>query len=248
MKSRTLKISLLFIASLISSVGAVANDLDDAVEAMRTGDFAVAYCIMRPLAEAGDADAQYNIGWMYLNGYGLRVNDSLALDWWEKASAQGNADASFSIGMLYSLGEGAVPKNPDKAIDYYLLSAIAGQEDAVISLQSMMLRNDEPMNDRMHAMLTEHASLFGTKRQVKANKLNARKGPSVEMEVMATLQKGQVVLEMFKQGKWSQVAILDSDGVAQDGVKQGSLDQTVWVYNPLLEDIDNIAPEPAAHN
>lgn len=248
MKNRTLKILLLFIASLIFSVEAVANDLDDAVEAMHTGDFAVAYCIMRPLAEAGDADAQYNIGWMYLNGYGLRVNDRLALDWWEKASKQGNADASFSIGMLYSLGEGAVPKNPDKAIDYYLLSAVAGQEDAIITLQSMMLRNDKPMSDRMHAILTEHASLFGIKRQVKANKLNARKGPSIEMEVMARLQKGQIVLEMFKQEKWSQVAVLDSDGVEPDGVKQNTLNQTVWIYNPLLEDIDNTAPVPETHN
>ncbi|MDT8282555.1 MAG: tetratricopeptide repeat protein [Gammaproteobacteria bacterium] len=238
----------MFITSLIPGVGAVANDLDDAVEAMRTGDFAVAYCILRPLAEAGDADAQYNIGWMYLNGYGLRVNDSLALEWWQKASAQGNADASFSLGMLYSLGEGAVPKDPDKAIDYYLLSAIAGQEDAIISLHSMMLRNDKAMRDRMHAILAEHASLFGIKRQVKANRLNARKGPSVEMEIMARLLKGQIVLEMFKQGKWSQVAVLGSDVVAQDGVKQDSLEQTVWIYNPLLEDVDDTTPESETHN
>ena len=43
-----------------------SNDLEDAIAAMHTGDFAEAYCIMRPLAERGDADAQYNIGWMYL--------------------------------------------------------------------------------------------------------------------------------------------------------------------------------------
>ena len=94
--------TIFFILAVINTT-ATASNFEGAVEAMRTGNFAEAYCIMRPLAEDGDADAQYNIGWMYLNGYGLRVNDSLALDWWKKASVQGHTDANFSIGMLYSL-------------------------------------------------------------------------------------------------------------------------------------------------
>jgi len=69
-----------------------------------------------------------------MNGYGLRVNDTLALEWWNKASRQGNVDASFSIGMLYSLGDGEVRKNSKKAIDYYLLAVKEGHEDAVIIL------------------------------------------------------------------------------------------------------------------
>ena len=216
---------LLFASLSVALNIAAAEALDDAVDAMRTGDFAEAYCIIRPLAEDGDADAQYNIGWMYLNGYGLRVNDSLALEWWIKASEQGHSDANLSIGMLYSLGDGEVPKDHDKAIDYYLLAAADGQEDAVLILQSMMLRNDRTIRPRMHDIISEHASLFGTRRQVKARKLNARSGPSVESRIVAQLLQGQTVLEMFKQGKWSQVVILDNEDV----------DRTVWVYNPLLE-------------
>jgi len=217
--------TLFILFSIAAFSSAMAEDIDDAVEAMRSGDFAEAYCIMRPLAEYGDADAQYNIGWMYLNGYGLRVNDSLALEWWHKASEQGHTDASFSIGMLYSLGEGEVPKDENKAIDFYLLAAEDGQDDAVTILQSMMLRNDRAIRSRMHSIITQHASLFGMKRQVKANKLNARNGPSVEDKIVAQLLKGQTVLEMFRQGTWSQVVVLGNEEV----------DQTVWVYNPLLE-------------
>ncbi len=200
---------------------------------MRSGDFAEAYCIMRPLAESGDADAQYNIGWMYLNGYGLRVNDSIALEWWNKASQQGHADSSFSIGMLYSLGEGDVPKDADKAIDYYLLAVEDGHEDAISILQSMMLRNDAAIRDRMNEIINKHAHLFGVKRKVKANKLNARKGPTVEDEIVTRLIKGQEILEMYAQGKWSQVALLEDKGEGQK-----KLNQTFWVYNPLLEKND----------
>ncbi len=215
----------LFLCTTVIFNNAVAEDLDDAVDAMRSGDFAEAYCIMRPLAEDGDADAQYNIGWMYLNGYGLRINDSLALEWWQKASEQGHSDASFSIGMLYSLGEGEVPKDLDKAIDYYLIAADDGHEDAVAILKSMMLRDDRFIRDRLHTIIQGREAMFGIERHVKAKRLNARKGPSTESKVVTRLLKGEKVLEVNRQGLWSQVVVLDKE----------EMDHTVWVYNPLLE-------------
>ena len=221
---------LLILPLQMESINVAASDLEDAVAAMHTGDFAEAYCIMRPLAERGDADAQYNIGWMYMNGYGLRVNDNLALKWWNKASSQGHTDASFSIGMLYSLGDGEVAKDSKKAIDYYLLAAKEGHEDAISILKSMMMRNDEEIRGRMHAIIYDHGLLFGEVRMVKARQLNARNGPSVESKIVAQLSNGQKVLEMDKQGKWSQVAILYNDGI-----DESIRDRTVWVYNPLLE-------------
>ena len=230
MLNKLLTVKILLLSLAMVSISVAASDLEDAVSAMRTGDFAEAYCIMRPLAERGDADAQYNLGWMYMNGYGLRVNDSLALEWWNKASDQGHVDASFSIGMLYSLGDGDVPKDSKKAIDYYLLAVKAGHEDAVIILQSMMMRNDKEISGRMHSIIYDYGLLFGQVRKVKASKLNARNGPSVESKIVAQLVNGQNVLEMDKQGKWSQVAILFNDGI-----DESIRDRTVWVYNPLLE-------------
>ena len=223
---------LLIAVLLIFSFGAESAELDDAVAAMRSGDFAVAYCIMRPLAENGDSDSQYNIGWMYLNGYGLRVNDEQALEWWQKAASQGHADARFSIAMLYSMGEGKVRRDPEKAIDYYLLALESGHADAVTMLQSMMLRNDMEIRGRMHSIVKSYPSSFGVTRQVKARKLNARKGPSVNEDIVTQLVQGQTVLEMQKVGRWSQVVVLDDENI----------DQTVWVYNPLLDD----AGKPAA--
>jgi len=218
-------IALSLLVSTVISDNVAAAGLDDAVEAMRAGDFAEAYCIIRPLAEYGDADAQYNIGWMYLNGYGLRINDTLALEWWQRASKQGHIDASFSIGMLYSLGEGRVAKDLDLAIDYYLLAARNDQEDAIALLQSMMMRNDKAILSRMNDIVNQYGLLFGKKRLVKAKKLNARTGPSAKEKIVTKLIKEQAVLELYKKGRWSQVALLGDAGVGR----------TVWVYNPLLE-------------
>lgn len=207
-------------------------DIDDAVSAMRAGDYAEAYCIMRPLAEAGDANAQFNIGWMYLNGYGLRVNESRALDWWQKAAEQGSTEASFSIGMLYSTGEGAIPKDENLAIDYYLQAAEDGHEDAISMLRSMMLHNEPAMTPRMHAIITQHKSLFGSERQVRARQLNARSGPSSKADIITRLPRGERVLQMKTLGRWAQVYLL----------QQPHSRQTLWVYEPYLE---NIAESPA---
>jgi len=215
-----------FLCAASAFNNAAAEALEDAVDAMRIGDFAEAYCVMRPLAEDGNAEAQYNIGWMYLNGYGLRVNDSLALEWWQKASEQGHRDASFSIGMLYSLGEGEVSKDSAKAIDYYLIAADAGHEDAIAILKFMLQKDDRHIRNRLYFIIHDRESMFGSVRYVKARKLNARNGPSTESEIVTQLKQGEKVLEVNKQGLWSQVVVLVNKNI----------DHTLWVYNPLLED------------
>ena len=214
---------------------ASAETMDDAISAMRVGDYAEAFCIMRPLAESGDAYAQYNIGWMYLNGYGLRVDEKRALDWWLKAAEQahsgGNtdasADASFSIGMLYSTGEGAIPKDANLAIDYYLQAAKLGHEDAISMLRSMMLHNEPAIIPRMRDIISQHKTLFGRERQVRAKQLNARSGPSSKADIVTRLYKDDRVLQIKTLGRWAQVYLL----------QQPDIRQTLWVYEPYLEDI-----------
>ena len=95
----------------------------------------------------------------------------------------------------------------------------------------MMLRNDKEIRSRIHPIIAQYGSLFGEKYLVKANKLNARNEASTESKVVARLLKGQAVLELHRQGKWSQVVVLDDE----------TIDRTVWVYNPLLEKNTDIA-------
>ena len=92
------------------------------------------------------------------------------------------------------------------------------------------MRNDKEIRGRMHSIIYDYGLLFGEIRLVKARKLNARVGPSVESKIVAQLVQGQRVLEIDKQGKWSQVAILYNDGIDEK-----IRDRTVWAYNPLLE-------------
>ena len=64
----------------------------------------------RPLAEQGNADAQFYLGLMYQRGYGVPQDNQQARHWWEKAAAQGLVDAQFNLGLIYENGEG-VPQD-----------------------------------------------------------------------------------------------------------------------------------------
>lgn len=199
-----------------------ASDVSDAINAMRAGNFAEAYCVLKPYAESGDAEAQYNIGWMYLNGYGLMMNDSKALEWWQRASDQGYTDASFSIAMLYSLGEGRVERDMDKAIDYYMMAVEDGHEDANMIIRSMLARDDESIRQRKQEIVRTYGYLLGPLFDVKVERANLRRKPSLESQIVTVLNQGEAMVELSAKGKWMQVGVLKSGEVA-------------WIYKSLLQ-------------
>ena len=59
------------ILALSVAAPAAAGPLDDAEAAIKRRDYATAVRLVRPLAEQGDANAQYNLGVFYDNGLGV---------------------------------------------------------------------------------------------------------------------------------------------------------------------------------
>ena len=57
-------------------------------------------------ANAGDADAQYNLGASYYIGQGVPQDDAQAMAWFRKAAEQGHPDGQYNLGRLYSRGGG----------------------------------------------------------------------------------------------------------------------------------------------
>ena len=84
---------------------------------------------LRRAAQQGDADAQYNLGWIYAKGEGVPKNDAEAVAWYRRAAEQGYADAQYNLGWMYAKGEG-VPKNDVDAYFWFNLAAAQGQENA----------------------------------------------------------------------------------------------------------------------
>ena len=56
--------------------------------------------------QAGDASAQFSLGYMYDQGHGVPQDYSLAAAWYRKAAEQGNPLAQNNLGILYYNGHG----------------------------------------------------------------------------------------------------------------------------------------------
>lgn len=73
-------------------------------------------------AEAGEADAQYLLGELYLLGKGVERDTEKAIPWLEKAAHQQNLLAAETLGQIYSSGLG-VPANSSKAFSWLQMAA-----------------------------------------------------------------------------------------------------------------------------
>ena len=95
----------LTLALFLGSVGTGCGpDFDKGVAATQSGDFATALGEFRPLAEQGDADAQYNLGVMYEKGKGVPQNYKTAVKWYRLSAEQGYASAQGNLGRMYARG------------------------------------------------------------------------------------------------------------------------------------------------
>ena len=98
-----------------------------------TQDCAQAASWYRKAADQGDADAQYNLGLLYVNGQGVPQDYAQAVSWFRKAADQGDADAQFNLGLRYANGQG-VPQDYAQAASWYRKAADQGHASAQLNL------------------------------------------------------------------------------------------------------------------
>lgn len=96
---RTMILSLLLAVPGLSWGG-----FEEGLTAAQKGDYDTALREWQPLARQGDANAQYHLGVMYHNGFGVTQNLQEAINWYRKAAEQGLAAAQYNLGVMYHNG------------------------------------------------------------------------------------------------------------------------------------------------
>jgi TPR repeat protein len=109
---------------------ATAPNLQRGVAAFDKRDYAIALRELNPLAEHGDPQAQYYVGLMHENGWGVKRSYEQAIPFFRKAADQGNAQAQFSLGYFYANGLGVL-RDYAQAAKFYRLAADADVEDVL---------------------------------------------------------------------------------------------------------------------
>jgi TPR repeat protein len=98
------------------------------------GDYQAAYEEWLPLAELGDAEAQYNLGVMYDEGAGIKQDLARAAEWYRKAAEQGFLDAQMNLGMMYYEGQGFA-RDCAEAASWFKRAADQGDREAAVYLK-----------------------------------------------------------------------------------------------------------------
>jgi TPR repeat protein len=112
---------------LISGLAlAAAGDYQLGLSAYERGDFAEALDQWLPLAQRGDAEAQYRVGRLYYYGRGVEQNYAQAGEWYLQAAEQGHARSQSNVGVMYEEGRG-FPANDEEAARWYAKAAEQGR-------------------------------------------------------------------------------------------------------------------------
>jgi uncharacterized protein YgiM (DUF1202 family) len=107
---------------LCGSAFAQDDPMQRAITAYEAGDFLTAGQLWEPLANEGNAQAQYSMAVLYHKGQGRPADFGKALDWYRKAAEQDHVNSLFNLGVAYWEGRG-VARNLEDAVQWWRRAA-----------------------------------------------------------------------------------------------------------------------------
>ena len=117
---------------------------------------------MQRLAQTGNAQAIYNLGYMTQMGQGTPKDNAKALKYYEDASNKGYAQASYRLAQIYETGELGVAKDSNKFSQYVQKASAQGSDDATVKLRPFYLLRKATVSSNCFTK----ASAFNSKRKL----------------------------------------------------------------------------------
>ena len=139
------------------------------------GNINAALVLWRPLAERGDADAQFALGTLYYAGLVVPVDYTESSYWFLRAAEQGYGAAQYNLGNAYKRGEG-VRANSKMAVQWWRKAAQQDFAAAQYNLASAYHTGDGIARDEARAMVLYRQS--------------AEHGHQPAIDLLAQLAKG----------------------------------------------------------
>lgn len=110
--------------------------LESGLAAFTAKHFSRAMQHLSPLADRGDAEAQYRCAIMFQGGLGVARNCEAAHRWMQAAAEQGHALAQHGLGFMYLEGECA-ERRPELAVAWFEKAAAQGLAGSLTTLAMM---------------------------------------------------------------------------------------------------------------
>lgn len=155
-----LHIALITTTLFSTSLQVRADAYDDGMSAYQSGGYNEAIAQWKPLAEHGNTQAAYNLGFMHEFGYGVAANDDESFKWYLRAAQQGHAQAQRSVAWMYERGKG-VAQDRAQATRWMDISALTIEQDSASNEDMAM---EKKFLDELSSQLNQAATRYDTQR------------------------------------------------------------------------------------
>ncbi len=183
------KLTIALLLFTLSALTSWAGDFQKGVSAYKSGDYKTAFKEFAPLAEQGNADAQFNLALMYDNGQGVPQDYKQAVKWYTKAAAQGSGEAQSNLALMYGKGQG-VPQDHKQAVKWYTKAAAQGYAKAQSNLAIMYANGQGVPQDNVYAhMWSNLAAVDGGENASKIRDIIAKRMTTADISKAQSLAR-----------------------------------------------------------
>lgn len=117
----------------------------------------MAVALLEKAAEQNDADALFQLGALYMAGYGVERSTDLAFKYCKRAAELGHADAQYEVAAMYALGRGT-PIDESLALEWGRKAVAQNHTKAKYSIGRMLLIGKDPTKQTEAIKLLEQAA------------------------------------------------------------------------------------------
>lgn len=132
-----------------SKASAKTDVFAKATQLYEAKNYPAAFAEMQRLAESGNAQAIYNLGYMTQNGQGTTKDEKRALQYYQDASNKGYGKASFTLAQLYRHGGLGITPNTPKFKEYLDRASKQGSDEAIVEIATLLFAQGKPEIDQI---------------------------------------------------------------------------------------------------
>ena len=189
------------------------SEIKRAVETIINNDFKLAFKILSPIAEDGNASAQFYMGFLYFNGLGVIENKkkaeqlcSSAIKIFKEQAENGNKEAISKLGRILADGSQVDDTNFLEELKWLKLASSIGCREASFMLGNIY-NTGHKINDTNES---DFFPIINKKEAFKWFKISAEQGMAFAMiNVASFLRLGTGVNQDLKEAfKWYNIAVL----------------------------------------
>jgi hypothetical protein len=132
------KISILvavLAAAFVAAAQAQSMTVSAAMRAYNTGDYQTAYRLLHDAAEAGDPEAEANLGYMYARGQVVVQDERKAIDLYRRSANQGDGEGMNALGYEYAFG---TKHDMSQAVHWFCQAIARGNPRAMNNLAGVL--------------------------------------------------------------------------------------------------------------